>query len=323
MQVFGIVWNGFGKCGVWLGRLTFTSLLIMFMLPVAALALAMNWYQHRTSSNHLKSTVGQFGFCSQLIIGMVVLAWRAVLFLSFWIRLDVHGLDTFRGSFGSSGRPCVLLMNHTSFMDSILAVSLTPLAQAVCVRGLMSSHLFRAPVLGSLLRAMGQIEVPFEKDGANGGFQVNKELMDARMLVLEQHLQQGGNTSWYPEGTINKNPRTLQKFRAGGFVLPLKVDTEIWCMAFVGNQESWPRGSILGGAPARIGVKVWRVCESSYEFQAAHNDLLETECTDDKGKAISWARLLEREFQKAVDELVAQGFCCGSSPDQLPASKTL
>jgi len=142
-------------------------------------------------------------------------------------------------------------------------------------------------------------------------------------MGLEQHLQQGGNTSWYPEGTINKNPCILQKFRAGGFVLPLKVDTEIWCMAFVGNPTSWPRGSILGGAPARIGVKVWRVCESSYEFRAAHNELSESDSADDKGKAVSWARYVESDFQKAVNELVAQGFSCGSSPDPLPASKTL
>merc|ERR1712151_1334824 len=101
---------------------------------------------------------------------------------------------------------------------------------------MVSNHLFKMPIVSTLVKAHGHLAVPFKQAGESGGFEIDQEKMKQRMRQLEDHADEGGSVAWFPEGTINKgDPLKLGSFRAGGFKLPLHVDAEIWCMAFVGN----------------------------------------------------------------------------------------
>lgn len=95
----------------------------------------------------------------------------------------------------------------------------------------------------------------------------------------------------------NLHPAT---FRAGGFALAVEVDVEIWCVATVGNNVCWPRRAAAGGAPSRIGVKLFKLCESSHKFAASAGD--------ERARAILLADSAHDRIKEAIDELVAAGY---------------
>merc|ERR1712107_373878 len=161
---------------------------------------------------------------------------------------------------GSSGRPAIILCNHLSFFDIMLALTLMPTSKAWRVRMMVSNHLFKMPFLGTIIKGMGHQAVPFKKASSDSkSFEIDKELMEERLELLQQHAEEGGFVAFFPEGTTNKNdPHVVATFRAGGFKLPTNVDVEIWCMAFVDNNLTWPTSAAVGGRPVRIGVRLFQ-----------------------------------------------------------------
>jgi len=196
----------------------------------------------------------------------VCMSWRLLLLLTCcWVRMRVDGLREFRRTLGKSGRPCVLVANHLSFLDTILVVSFLPLSMAAKLKMLVSSHLLEVPALRTLIRTTRHIVVPFKRARDHDAFEVDKELMAARQIELEEHVRAGGIAAWFPEGRLNAgDPFQLERFRHGGFALPARVDVEIWCIAFVGNGECWPRTAAVGGKPSRLRARIFRLCESSW-----------------------------------------------------------
>merc|ERR1711908_128521 len=124
------------------------------------------------------------------------------------------------------------------------------------------------------------------------------------MKKFEDHLSGGGAAAWFAEGRMNLGDiRQVQVFRAGAFVLPVRVDCEVWCVGYVGNSTCWPPLAKFGGYPARIGVKLEKLCESSHELLAAN-------CAgdDERAKTIFLANLAQNKVQELVEELVTAGF---------------
>merc|ERR1712226_901674 len=118
--------------------------------------------------------------------------------------------------------------------------------------------------------------------------------------------------AFFPEGTTNKNdPHIVATFRAGGFKLPTNADVEIWCMAFVGNNLSWPTSATVGGRPARIGVRLFQFCQSSKQYLAT----LGGGAMDERQKTIALANVVHDAVQEHVNKLLEEDFA-GRADDE-------
>jgi len=239
---------------------------------------------------------------------LTCLSWRIALMLSPWVSMRVDGLKPFRSQMGSSGRPVVVIGNHVSFFDTVVMVALTPLSKVGRVKMFVSDHLYKMPILGVIVRAMGHFSVPFKSRDANT-MSVDKDAMAERQRQMEAHVAGGGYAAWFPEGRLNpEDCSKVGQFRAGGMMLCCKTDVEVWCVAQVGNAVMWPRKAPVGGRPAKIGLKIFRLCESSKEFVAGvvSADLSEEERL--RAESIFFANRAQAEIQTSVDLLVAEGF---------------
>mmetsp|Transcript_80607 Transcript_80607/g.152213 ORF Transcript_80607/g.152213 Transcript_80607/m.152213 type:complete len:409 (-) Transcript_80607:60-1286(-) len=285
--------------------------LVICMLPSAYLvALVGNFWLSKTAKDSREVARKQV---NEVCIAVTCLCWRLVTTICFWVRIDVDGLEAYRAECGASGRPVVIIGNHCSFMDIILAVALTPLSQVVKVKMLISAHVFKMPVVGTIAGAMGHLSIPFKAASEDSkDMSVDKEAVEQRMKVLTEHLASGGNAAWFPEGTINRgDTQQVQTFRAGGFAPVIQLDAEVWCLAQVGNSVFWPARAPVGGRPCRIGYKIMRICESTHAF-CAHE-------ADERAKALHLANSAHEKAQEALDKLVAKGFSGTLKPEQTKA----
>mmetsp|Transcript_73862 Transcript_73862/g.204658 ORF Transcript_73862/g.204658 Transcript_73862/m.204658 type:complete len:168 (+) Transcript_73862:421-924(+) len=164
------------------------------------------------------------------------------------------------------------------------------------------------PILGTLLRSMGHPLVPFKSESQDGGSEVDKEIMAQRQQELEDHVRNGGTAAWFPEGRLNpSDPLDVLQFRAGGFTLAAKLDVEVWCIAFVGNQDCWARKAALGGLPARISVCIFNLCESSHGFIASSGPGLEHEREASIFLANQAHDAIQRAVKRSASELYSAG----------------
>lgn len=201
------------------------------------------------------------------------LAWRALLSCACWVSFDIEGLAEFRAEIKQlNGRGAVIIGNHTSFLDTIITVAMIPLSKIHLVKMFVSPHLKKIPLLGDIVKAMNHLGVPFKDSSTTGGMEVDKEKMVELQQTLEDYVKGGGIAGWFPEGTMkDDNVLEVGQFRAGGFALCAHVDVPIWCIAFVGNATCWPKKAPVGGRPARIRMKIFKVCDHSKEYMKNGN----------------------------------------------------
>jgi len=240
---------------------------------------------------------------SRVVFTLVCLGWRLLFTMSCWIKIHVHGLSTFRKTLGSSGRPAVVIANHNSFLDTLLLVAFFPVAHVHKVKMFVSSHLFKMPILRTIVTAMRHLAVPFKASAADStSFELDKDLMAVRQQELEEHVRAGNIAGWFPEGTMNKDDEAqVGMFRAGGFALAAHVDVEIWCVAFRGNKKCWPARSAVGGLPSTIGIDICKLCDSSFDF--IRERAKEAPLPDERAQTIMLANAAKDRIQKMVDDL--------------------
>lgn len=75
-----------------------------------------------------------------------------------------------------------------------------------------------------------------------------------------------GQLRRFPEGQLNKSPRTLQTLRRGAFTLPITHKKTIWGFLNVGCEKAWPYRSAMGGFPANIYVRAFKVTDDASKF---------------------------------------------------------
>jgi len=173
---------------------------------------------------------------------------------------------------------------------------------------LVSNHVMKMPCLGQIIQAMNHVVVPFRKIGSElelgeEAMETDKELMVKRMQVLEDHVAEGGMVAWFPEGLLNKgDPQHLNMFRAGGFVIPVNLDVEVWCFASVGVQECWPVKAALGGRPANIMCRLSQLCESSHACLATASSF--NTMADQHARCVYLANLAHDRTQEMINEMV-------------------
>lgn len=70
----------------------------------------------------------------------------------------------------------------------------------------------------------------------------------------------------FPEGQLNKTPRKVQTLRHGAFVLPIAHKKPVWAFVNVGCDVVWPYTEAVGGFPADVYVKAFKVTDDASKF---------------------------------------------------------
>ncbi|WP_026550710.1 lysophospholipid acyltransferase family protein [Arthrobacter sp. Br18] len=123
----------------------------------------------------------------------------------------------------------IVCPNHVTEIDPLI-VSHYLFNQGVMPRFLAKASLFRVPVMGSLLRTIGQVPVERTTAGAN------KSLEAARAA-----LASGGGIIIYPEGTLTRDPEMWpMKGHTGAARLALQTKAPVVPMAHWGAHEVFP-----------------------------------------------------------------------------------
>ncbi|CAM9135120.1 unnamed protein product [Choristocarpus tenellus] len=156
-----------------------------------------------------------------------------------------------------------LLMNHTSYLDSIIFVGHFPPKVLRRYRTLMKASLFQLPLLGFISQCVGHFPVYFLTPRPEE-FGVDKVKQTEVMLQVNSYIENGGCLSMFPEGMVGKVPGELLPFRRGTFTLAHKTDMPVVSLAMNGNYHAWPRKSVIGGFPSMVTMKLSEVVESNH-----------------------------------------------------------
>jgi putative phosphoserine phosphatase/1-acylglycerol-3-phosphate O-acyltransferase len=143
-----------------------------------------------------------------------------------WVRLDVDGLD----HIPESG-PAILVANHRSYFDP-LALGLAFARRGRPVRFLGKKEVFDAPVVGSVVRAMGGIRV----DRGSGS--------DEPLAAAAAALAAGELVAVLPQGTIPRGPDFFDpelKGRWGAARLATLTRAPVVPLGLWGTEKVWPR----------------------------------------------------------------------------------
>jgi len=238
--------------------------------------------------------------------------YRVGFALCFWIQRDYEGdcLEKFRAELGATGKPFVLVANHSSFFDVFISVAMCPLHRVGKARQFVSESVFKMPIFGVICSTMQHAVVPFKGDAnAVGKFEVDKEKLAEVMVEYENHLKGGGFCAWFPEGQVNRGDCSkLQQFRAGGCGIATRNDVEIWVVCFTGCAAVWPYGEPMGGYPGKVCTKIWCLTKSSKEWLKEHAAGKEA-----REEEIILADALQKQIQDALDKSVAVGYKAGDN----------
>ncbi|MBS3978163.1 MAG: 1-acyl-sn-glycerol-3-phosphate acyltransferase [Syntrophomonadaceae bacterium] len=133
--------------------------------------------------------------------------------------------------------PAIVVANHTSLLDGFLLAALWPRQ----ITFLSAAYLFRLPVVGAFLRAMGAIPVRTE----------GSELAGIRAAL--RVLQKGGTIGLFPEGRRVSQTDKIVPFQTGWVYLALKAGAPVLPVAIKGTSTALPVGA---GFPRRSKIYV-------------------------------------------------------------------
>jgi len=133
----------------------------------------------------------------------------------------------------------MIVSNHLSGFDVAMHISRLP----VSVRFLAKKELFRIPVLGPAMHAVGMVETD-RQAGPAAHRAINEQV--ARVMDLRPSL------IIYPEGTRSRDGE-LHAFKKGAFRIAIDNSLPVVPVAVWGTREAWPPGSkLVRGGPATM-----------------------------------------------------------------------
>lgn len=134
--------------------------------------------------------------------------------------------------------PVIVVANHTSLLDGFLLAAFWPRPLTF----LSAAYLYKLPLVGTFLRAVGAI--PVQKE--------NGELSAIRVAL--RVLQQGGTLALFPEGRVSP-PGKLGAFQAGWAYLAAKSGAPVLPVIITGTQNVLPKGATLPRR-SKIGLSI-------------------------------------------------------------------
>jgi len=156
-----------------------------------------------------------------------MLAWPELL---PWVRFDIDGVERI-----PAAGPAILAANHRSYFDP-LALGMALARRGRAVRFLGKREVFDAPVVGSLVRAMGGIRV----ERSTGS--------DRPLVEAAAALAAGELVAILPQGTIPRGPAFFDpelKGRWGAARLAAETHVPVVPIGLWGTENVWPRSERL------------------------------------------------------------------------------
>ena len=169
------------------------------------------------------------------INGVIRLWGRIVVFFGA-VRIKVEGADLLdrNGSY-------MLVSNHQSAIDPPLHIARLP----VSVRFLAKAELFRIPIFGPAMRAVGMVETD-RAAGVAGHRSINSQV--TRVMELRKSI------IIYPEGTRTRDGQ-VGPFKKGAVRIAVENGLPVVPLTLEGAMEAWPTGSRVSlGGPVRLVI---------------------------------------------------------------------
>lgn len=178
-----------------------------------------------------------------LVLALPRLSWR-------WRLLWATGNFVFRclgspvklsGPLPPQGKPCVIVANHQSFLDSFVLVTLFRGPVVFAAGGVLAGQ----RIAGPFLRRVGCAFVGAE---AGAGRSSVRRVLDE----LASQVRAGQRLVVFPEGGLSGDPG-LRRFQLGAFVVACEAGSPVVPLAILGTREMLPPGARL---PRRAPLQV-------------------------------------------------------------------
>jgi 1-acyl-sn-glycerol-3-phosphate acyltransferase len=137
---------------------------------------------------------------------------------------------TVQGSERLPSVPCVVVANHASYIDGIVAIAALPPDFAFVIK----KEMVRVPLAGLLLRRLGSefVERFNRQQGASDARRVLRAAANGQSLVF------------FPEGTFDAQ-RRIGKFLGGAFAIAERSDMPMVAVAIHGTRDVLPAGGMM------------------------------------------------------------------------------
>jgi 1-acyl-sn-glycerol-3-phosphate acyltransferase len=150
------------------------------------------------------------------------------------IRLELAGMERLPAV------PCVVVANHASYIDGIVAVAALPPDFAFVIK----KEMLRVPLAALLLGRLGSEFVE--------RFDRHRGASDARRVL--RIASTGQSLVFFPEGTFDES-RQIRKFLAGAFAIAARLQMPIVPVAIHGTREVLPPGGArIHRKPVRVEI---------------------------------------------------------------------
>ena len=136
-------------------------------------------------------------------------------------------------------RPCVIISNHSSFLDSLSFVMLSPK-----VMFLVNEWVYNSPVFGRVMKLAGFYPVA---EGVEGSVE-----------HLKDKVAQGYSLMVFPEGT-RSDDNTIGRFHKGAFYLAEHFQLDVIPVYTHGNSDLIPKGDFIiyeGAMTLKVGERI-------------------------------------------------------------------
>ena len=161
-------------------------------------------------------------------------AFSRAFLRSAGIRLSVEGMDQLPRV------PCVVVANHASYIDGLVAAAALPPDFAFVIK----REMVRVPLASLLLRRLGSAFVD--------RFDRHKGASDARRVW--KLAATGQSLVFFPEGTFNE-VRQIGKFLGGAFTTAARSEIPVVAMAIHGTRGVLPPGGAwIHRVPIRVEI---------------------------------------------------------------------
>jgi 1-acyl-sn-glycerol-3-phosphate acyltransferase len=140
------------------------------------------------------------------------------------IPLTVQGLERLPRS------PCVVVANHASYIDGVIAVAALPPDFAFVIK----KEMVRVPLAGLLLRRLGSEFVD--------RFNRHEGASDARRVM--RLASTGQSLVFFPEGTFDAR-RQISRFHGGAFAIAERSAMPVVAVAVHGTRDAMPPGGLM------------------------------------------------------------------------------
>jgi 1-acyl-sn-glycerol-3-phosphate acyltransferase len=136
--------------------------------------------------------------------------------------------------------PAIIAANHVSMLDGIVLAIPPVVARRRRIRFLTGEEFFRTPVVGFLLRHLGQIPI-HRGEGDRGALE-----------EVARTIRGGALAGIFPEGHVNRgDPGELQRIHTGAARIALETRAPILPVGVWGTQLRWPPTGPRIGPPWR------------------------------------------------------------------------